>query len=318
MKRTFELNFEDMMNISKKDLLLSISSSEGRTVMAETDVAKQPIVYGVSNPELAAAFGADMITLNLFDFDAPFIFGIDDKDLAISDASDMVNKSAEIQKILRRNSADRDYIRKIKNVVGRLLGVNMEPVPKNTNYCEGRKLNKKNLEKASALGFDYIVITGNPKTGITNEDILKGIEEAADVLSDKAVIIAGKMHGAGSDNIYDPKVLQDFSKAGADIILIGAPGTIPGLDFELCRRQISAIHETGKMALTAIGTSQEGANLNVIQDMALMSKMAGADIQHIGDAGYGGIALPENISALSIAIRGKRHTYRRMAYSLRK
>ncbi|AEE91995.1 conserved protein of unknown function [Tepidanaerobacter acetatoxydans Re1] len=318
MKRTFELNFEDMMNISKKDLLLSISSSEGRTVMAETDVAKQPIVYGVSNPELAAAFGADMITLNLFDFDAPFIFGIDDKDLAISDASDMVNKSAEIQKILHRNSADRDYIRKIKNVVGRLLGVNMEPIPKNINYCEGRKLNKKNLEKASELGFDYIVITGNPKTGITNEDILNGIKEAADILGDKAIIIAGKMHGAGSDNIYDPKVLQDFSKAGADIILIGAPGTIPGLDFELCRRQISAIHETGKMALTAIGTSQEGANLNVIQDMALMSKMAGADIQHIGDAGYGGIALPENIAALSIAIRGKRHTYRRMAYSLRK
>lgn len=46
--------------------------------------------------------------------------------------------------------------------------------------------------------------------------------------------------------------------------------------------------------------------------------MAGADIQHIGDAGYAGVALPENIMALSIAIRGVRHTYGRMAYSLNK
>ena len=63
---------------------------------------------------------------------------------------------------------------------------------------------------------------------------------------------------------------------------------------------------------------QEGSNSQVIEQIALMSKMAGADIQHIGDAGYGGIALPENIMALSVAIRGKRHTYRRMGYSMRK
>jgi len=44
--------------------------------------------------------------------------------------------------------------------------------------------------------------------------------------------------------------------------------------------------------------------------------MAGADIQHIGDAGYGGMALPENILALSKVIRGRRHTYRRMALSV--
>ncbi|MPM90657.1 hypothetical protein SDC9_137779 [bioreactor metagenome] len=44
--------------------------------------------------------------------------------------------------------------------------------------------------------------------------------------------------------------------------------------------------------------------------------MAGADIQHIGDCGTFGIALPENIMALSVTIRGIRHTYRRMAQSI--
>ena len=38
--------------------------------------------------------------------------------------------------------------------------------------------------------------------------------------------------------------------------------------------------------------------------------------KHIGDAGFCGIALPENIMALSIAIRGKRHTYHKIAHQL--
>ena len=47
-----------------------------------------------------------------------------------------------------------------------------------------------------------------------------------------------------------------------------------------------------------------------------MCKMAGTDIHHLGDSGYGGMALPENIQAYSIAVRGIRHTYRRMAGSV--
>ncbi|HFV5581391.1 TPA: haloacid dehalogenase-like hydrolase, partial [Escherichia coli] len=50
--------------------------------------------------------------------------------------------------------------------------------------------------------------------------------------------------------------------------------------------------------------------------IALMSKMAGADLHHIGDTGYMGMALPENILAYSIAIRGVRHTYTRIARSV--
>jgi len=318
VKRIFELNLDDIMSYSKDDLLESIRSSEGRALMAETDIAKQPIVYGVSNPELAAAFGADLITLNLFDFDAPFIFGIDDCDLKISGAHDFANMADEINKKICRNRLDGDYVKKVKMIIGRFLGVNLEPVPDGIDYPNGRKLTRQNLIKAKELGFDYIVITGNPNTGITNQAILDGINTAAGILGDDTAIIAGKMHGAGGGNIYDPQVLKDFANAGADMVLICAPGTVPGMDQDLCRRQIEAIHETGKMALTAIGTSQEGSSSRVIEQIAMMSKMAGADMQHIGDAGYGGIALPENITALSVAIRGKRHTYRRMGYSLRK
>ena len=47
-----------------------------------------------------------------------------------------------------------------------------------------------------------------------------------------------------------------------------------------------------------------------------MNKRCGIDIQHIGDAGWCGVSLPENIMAMSIAIRGKRWTYHTIADSV--
>ena len=75
-------------------------------------------------------------------------------------------------------------------------------------------------------------------------------------------------------------------------------------------------HSLGAMTMTAIGTSQEGADEATIRQIALMCKMTGTDLHHIGDAGYVGMALPENIFAYSVAIRGKRHTYTRIASSV--
>ena len=47
-----------------------------------------------------------------------------------------------------------------------------------------------------------------------------------------------------------------------------------------------------------------------------MNKICGVDIQHIGDAGYGGLAPVENIFELSKAIRGQRHTLSMIARSI--
>jgi hypothetical protein len=75
------------------------------------------------------------------------------------------------------------------------------------------------------------------------------------------------------------------------------------------------IHRHGALVLTTVGTSQEGATESYIEQVALMAKMAGADIQHSGDAGVSGMTPPENLMRMSITMRGKRHTYRRMARS---
>lgn len=315
MKRIFELNHHDIMNMKKNDLVNIIKNSEGRTIMAETVISCESLIYGVSNPELAASFGADMITLNTFDFTTPFIFGFEELKL---EGSNVAEITASLSKAIEANRSNKDYIRKFKDAVGRFLGVNMEPVPEGINYPDGLKLNKENLNKVLEFGFDYIVITGNPNTGITTKTIIEGIKEARNILGDNVMIIAGKMHGAGGENIYDEATIREFAKSGADAVLIPAPGTVPGFDLNISKKLIDCIHEEGKIAMTAFGTSQEGSQQNVIENIAITSKMAGTDIQHIGDAGFSGMALPENIMAMSIAVRGKRHTYRRMGYSINK
>lgn len=316
MKRMFDLFYDDYFTMGRKALLETIKASEGRTLMCETIISTFPLLDGISNPETAAAFSADMITLNTFNFDAPFIFGYDDSDMSM--VSGLESYALSLAKKAKENALDVNYIRHFKKMLGRFLGVNLEPVPEWVTYPDGLRCSVQNLKRVKELGFDYIVITANPNTGVTSEGILQNIHLAREILGDDVVIVAGKMHGAGAGNIYDQDTIKGFAEAGADIILIPAPGTIPGFTLELVKGFIDMIHEKGALALTAIGTSQEGATESYMESVALMSKMAGADVQHTGDAGVSGMTPPENILRLSITMRGRRHTYRRMARSSRR
>lgn len=51
--------------------------------------------------------------------------------------------------------------------------------------------------------------------------------------------------------------------------------------------------------------------------IGLGNMMTGADIHSLGDAVTIGIAVPENSTARSLALRGRRHTWHRMTASLR-
>ena len=171
------------------------------------------------------------------------------------------------------------------------------------------------------MGVAFINLTGNPGNQVKNEAIVAAIREIREDLGDEIILIAGKMHASGSlkeagENLIDKKTVKEFIEAGADIILLPAVGTIPGFTLDMAHELISYVHSFDKLAMTAIGTSQEGADVETIRQIALNCKMAGVDIHHIGDSGYVGMALPENILAYSIAIRGVRHTYRKIGQSI--
>ena len=122
--------------------------------------------------------------------------------------------------------------------------------------------------------------------------------------------------GQGMQIAINDEDVEEFIGAGADIVLFPAPGTVPGITMEYVRSLVKEAHSRGVLTMTSIGTSQEGADTETIRQIALMCKMSGTDIHHLGDSGYTGMALPENILAYSKAIRGARHAYRRMAYSI--
>lgn len=295
MKRLLNCTASEVASMTKEELKQSIMACEGRVVMTETVVSIQPLLGDRTNAELAAAFGSDMILLNVFDCDNPKINGLPETD---------------------------QPVQLLKKLVGKPVGCNLEPIDMYAQLMEsrqeishGRHATKETFMKAKELGFDFICLTGNPGTGVSNASIEKAIELAKEYFG--GMIIAGKMHSSGIDEpLVDLESIERFIDAGADVILMPAVYTVPALSEETLTEACRLIKSKGALSLSSIGTSQEGSDEDTIRMIALTNKRCGIDIQHIGDAGWCGIALPENIMALSIAIRGKRWTYHTMASSV--
>ncbi len=213
-------------------------------------------------------------------------------------------------------------------MTGRMVAVNLEPVTDGGQehdelwrMTEGRRATAENALRASEMGVDMILLTGNPGNGISNRAIIDSLRKIKNAVRDRVILAAGKMHAAGvlteaAKDIISKEDIRAFREAGADVILLPAPGTVPGITMEYVRELVGYAHSLGALTITAIGTSQEGSDKDTIRQIALWCKMTGTDIHHIGDSGYVGMALPENIMTYSIAIRGIRHTYHRMAQSI--
>ena len=306
MKRILDCHASDFRDISRQELLAAIASGEGRTVLCETIGAIMPMLGDITNAEFAAAMGADILLLNMFDVQKPRIQGLP-------------------------KTEPENVIRKLKELTGRPIGINLEPVeqvlssqdPAENMWAmtDGRKATLENARKAVEMGVNFIMLTGNPGIGVTNEAIEQTLRVYRQEFGDRLILAAGKMHASGiltegAEKILTRADIAAFADAGADIILLPAPGTVPGITMEYARELVNYAHSLGCLTVTAIGTSQEGADVDTIRQIALMCKMTGTDIHHLGDAGYGGMSLPENIQAYSVAIRGIRHTYRRMAASV--
>lgn len=303
-KRFLDCCASDFAKFTKEDLLESIRKSEGRVLACETIGTVQPMLGNVTNAEFVASMGADIILLNMFDVQKPVINGLP------------ACKPEETVKLL-------------KKLTGRPIGINLEPVEEGEEgetdplwkMSAGRRATVENALRAKELGVDFILLTGNPGMGVSNPAIVRTLRQFKEAVGDRIVLAAGKMHAAGvlseaAENIMTEQDVIQFVEAGAEILLLPAPGTVPGITVEYARSLVTCAHKLGALTITAIGTSQEGADTDTIKQLALLCKMTGTDLHHLGDAGYAGMSLPENIMAYSVAVRGIRHTYHRMAVSV--
>lgn len=297
VKRLLSANASEIVEMTATELKQSIKASDGRVVLSENVVTRTPVIPDITNAELARAFGADLILLNGLDAFDPKVVNVDE---------------------------DKQVINELRRLVCRPIGVNLEPVDETAtmseeklNIIEGRQASSKTVKALEKLGINFICMTGNPGTGVTNDKIVNAISETRKHFT--GLIIAGKMHSAGVDEpVITETYVDQFIDAGADIILVPSIGTVPGFDEEQLKNIVKAVHRREGLVMSAIGTSQESSDPSTIRDFAIRNKICGVDIQHIGDAGYCGLAPVNNIFELSKAIRGERHTVSMIARSIQR
>jgi len=298
--RLLSAKTSEMMKMTKEELKVAIKASEGRIILSENMIIYKPLCDTLTNAEVDCAFGADLILLNFFDVQHPYIAGLNEGDDNNPDFT-----------------PDFMSVKKLKKLIGRPVGINLEPInfdakmlEKRHDIAYGRIATKENIIKAQELGFDFICLTGNPRTGVDNNSIIDALKLTKENYN--GLIMAGKMHCTGvNEPIINEKIAKSFIDNGADVILIPAVGTIPELTEKDMMNIVKYVHQAGTLVMSTIGTSQEGSTPSVIEQIAIRNKICGADIQHIGD-----VSTKENIFTLSMAIRGQRHTFNRMAISI--
>ncbi len=295
VKRFISSNASEILSMTAPELKQSIKASEGRVILSENVAFKESYIGDVTNAEIARSFGADLILLNGIDIFQPFVAGLDAKE---------------------------DFVKELHRLVGRPIGINLEPVDNQAQMAgerlvinEGRQASLATIQRAEELGVDFICLTGNPGTGVTNQAIIDTIRVVKENFS--GLLIAGKMHASGVDEpVADLEAIAQFIEAGVDIVLAPAVGSVPGFDEQDLKQIVRLAHQKGALVMSAIGTSQESADEDIVKQMAIRNKICGVDIQHIGDSGYGCLAPVENIFAMSKALRGQRHTISMISRSI--
>ena len=295
VKRFISSNASEILSMTAPELKQSIKASEGRVILSENVAFKESYIGDVTNAEIARSFGADLILLNGIDIFQPFVAGLDAKE---------------------------DFVQELPRLVGRPIGINLEPVDSQAQMAgerliidEGRQASLATIQRAEELGVDFICLTGNPGTGVTNQAIIDTIRVVKENFS--GLLIAGKMHASGVDEpVEDLEAIAQFIEAGVDIVLAPAVGSVPGFDEQDLKQIVRLAHQKGALVMSAIGTSQESADEDIVKQMAIRNKICGVDIQHIGDSGYGCLAPVENIFAMSKALRGQRHTISMISRSI--
>lgn len=309
----------EIQKMTAAQLKESIWLSEGRVVLSQNFVGMSPLCMGVTNPELAQAMGADMIMFNGYS----------------------LNDQAALPGLAMASMVDGQFTFEQKRLLDMQkyvdipMGVYLECGGGGdlSNVIPGmdmkyRMPTRENLEKLVKEKSTFVVMGGNPGTGVTYDSVLTATKDCKRIVGDDMLIFAGKWEdGAKEPVIGDPIKPLSFYKefiaalidAGADVIGMPMPGSRWGSNVADNRELITFAHtyKAGTLTMSFLDGTIEGSDVDTVRECGLLSKQTGADIHAIGDAGLCGMSIPENIHQLSITIKGRAKTWERMAISRR-
>lgn len=259
------------------ELVQAIVASEGRVIMAEVAAGASPLYGEVTNGELLCAFGCDLLLVK----------GMNCRTQAIQGCENLAH---------------------FKALTGRLIGVSME-VLADPSLDDPRACNLSNL--ALLQEADFYCLTAYDKPGVTAERVIDALRQIR-AMTDKMILVA-KFYASG---LAEPQEYARYVLEGADGVMIPAPASCRGASEEKVACALAAVQAVGGVGITTLSSSQEGADEETVRQIALASKRCGADMYNFGDAGVAGMADPQALYAFSMAVRGRRHTWVRMAASL--
>ena len=179
-KRILDCTASDFEAMKKEELLFAIGAAEGRTLACETIGTVSPLLSDITNAELSAAMGADILLLNMFDVIKPVVNGLPEAE-------------------------PEDTVALLKKLTGRPIGINLEPVEEGEEgetepmwrMSPGRRATVDNALRAAEMGVDMILLTGNPGMGVSNSSIIETLKSYKKAVGDRVILAAGKMHAAG-------------------------------------------------------------------------------------------------------------------------
>lgn len=177
MKRILDCQASDFRSMDRTALLTAIAGAEGRTVACETIGSIMPMLGDITNAEFAASMGADILLLNMFDVQQPVIRGLP-------------------------KCPPEDTVRKLKELTGRPIGINLEPVEQVLSSLDpeenmwamtpGRKATLANARIAADMGVNFILLTGNPGVGVSNAAIEQTLRLYKQELGDRLILPRAK------------------------------------------------------------------------------------------------------------------------------
>lgn len=288
--RILDLDRGQLAALRGAELTAAVAAAEGRTIVAEVFAERAVLMWdpqgrGVHNMELMAAFGADIVVLN------------------------MIDRVWDGERFHFPGVGSFTTLAELAAYIGRPIGVNLEP----GDVPETRQAKPEHAKRLIDAGAAMVCLTANPSTDGSYDGLARVTSELRTSLGDDVALWSGKMHHAGHRERVTTKRLTRLVDAGADGVIIPLPGTVPGVTKELATEAVAAVQDAGAVVMGAIGTSQEGAHTTVVPQLALNAKEIGVDAHHIGDCFLPGMGDPELLYAYSVAIRGRRHTWTRMA-----
>jgi len=315
-KRLLDYTPKEILQLDKSAYLDGVRASEGRTVGAFMSPSLPNMIDKVSNLEACAAFGADIIYLEYYDVNNIQMPGLPSKN----------PKDDSVCDTMRLQLGKGWSVEDLKALVGRPIGTGVLVPRDEHEYSSGLastlRFSKELILSIKESGFTHVMIAGDHQ-----ESILRAVEQTAEWIGDSVIIESGILHGPGyidehypvSYNLRDissPEFVSKLAKAGADVILVPAAGVTPCITPDYVTDLVTAIHEENVLASAAVVQSIESAGTVTAQTIATTNKMCGIDIFYAGAGGLNAsMPQPEFLQALSIAVRGKRNTYRVMCQS---